>query len=663
MDTNCLSSLELPWVRALQKLATVFILLLPLWLSAQSSLASDLETEPNNTVEQADEIKDGVPIDGALGSADDTDIFAFEITSPIALMLQLSKQTRDIRYIYYTMFDEAGNTYAGGSVYNDGETTKFIGLEDPGIYYISVSGNGSFNASTDEYEVTVQFFDFSGTVESESNDTLATADPIPIQNGFISGHLHSSDDNDVFSFDQTIINHPGFTTYAIIDVNKYISDLRYLRYVVVDQDQVIYGGGTVYNNGRERKVIGIPSSGTYYVAVGGTDSFNTSLNEYTVAVERYYSTYFAVELEPNQTTLQSNYIYTQEPTYGHLYSSEDTDVYEMLIEADSKVELNIEKSFSDLRYINFELRNSAGDLISGGQVFNNSKITKLIGISEGGTYFLSILPRGFNTSTTRYVVEADYKDLSDIDQDGVVAHKDNCIKFANPDQVDTDHDGRGNVCDVDDDNDGVNDTDDAFPLDASEDKDTDNDGVGDNSDNCPTEANPNQIDTDNDGKGNACDGDDDNDGTPDDEDAFPLDYSEDTDSDRDGIGNNADTDDDNDGVEDNLDDFPTDPNEVLDTDRDGIGNNADEDDDGDGVVDTADDFPLDKTESKDTDNDGVGNNTDKDDDNDGFTDEAELAAGSDPLDPESTPASGIDSGLPIWLKYLLTRDKPQLSTN
>src|SRR5690606_16046904 len=54
-------------------------------------------------------------------------------------------------------------------------------------------------------------------------------------------------------------------------------------------------------------------------------------------------------------------------------------------------------------------------------------------------------------------------------------------------------------------------------------------------------------DMDGDSIADSCDTDNDNDGTPDDEDAFPLDGSEDTDTDGDGIGNNSDTDDDNDG--------------------------------------------------------------------------------------------------------------------
>jgi len=77
----------------------------------------------------------------------------------------------------------------------------------------------------------------------------------------------------------------------------------------------------------------------------------------------------------------------------------------------------------------------------------------------------------------------------------------------------------------------------------------------------------------------------DNDGIPDSEDAFPLDGGESADTDGDGIGNNADTDDDGDGVADSVDALPLDADETMDTDNDGIGNNADTDDDNDGYSD------------------------------------------------------------------------------
>ena len=114
--------------------------------------------------------------------------------------------------------------------------------------------------------------------------------------------------------------------------------------------------------------------------------------------------------------------------------------------------------------------------------------------------------------------------------------------------------------------------------------------------------------------------DSDDDGVLDTEDAFPFDSAESVDTDLDGMGNNSDNDDDNDGILDINDAFPLETAEWLDTDNDGIGNNSDIDDDNDGVLDTQDAFPQDMLESTDTDADGIGNNTDTDDDNDGVTD-------------------------------------------
>jgi hypothetical protein len=73
---------------------------------------------------------------------------------------------------------------------------------------------------------------------------------------------------------------------------------------------------------------------------------------------------------------------------------------------------------------------------------------------------------------------------------------------------------------------------------------TDGDGVLDISDNCPSIANADQQDTDAD----ACD--DDGDGVANSSDAFPLDATEAMDSDNDGVGNNSDLDDDDDGFTD-----------------------------------------------------------------------------------------------------------------
>ena len=71
---------------------------------------------------------------------------------------------------------------------------------------------------------------------------------------------------------------------------------------------------------------------------------------------------------------------------------------------------------------------------------------------------------------------------TDSDGDGITFNSDNCPLISNTDQLDTDGDGIGDVCDAD----------------------LDGDGITNISDNCPLESNTEQLDTDGDGLGDAC---------------------------------------------------------------------------------------------------------------------------------------------------------------
>ena len=135
-------------------------------------------------------------------------------------------------------------------------------------------------------------------------------------------------------------------------------------------------------------------------------------------------------------------------------------------------------------------------------------------------------------------------------------------------------------------------------------------------------------DIDGDGVPNNLDADDDNDGVPDVEDAFPLEPEEWEDKDADWIGDNLDADDDGDGVGDDQNKNGVPDHEELDFDGDGF-------DRAKSVL--WDVFPFDQNEWRDTDGDGVGDNTDADDDNDGFDDQQELRNDTDPLDKLSFP--------------------------
>jgi predicted outer membrane repeat protein len=192
------------------------------------------------------------------------------------------------------------------------------------------------------------------------------------------------------------------------------------------------------------------------------------------------------------------------------------------------------------------------------------------------------------------------------------------------------------------------------------------------------------IDSDGDGLSNSQDTDDDNDGVLDVADAYPLiAIGELGDVDKDGVpdacdeaclasGMTADTDNDNDGVEDSLDAFPFNDKEQVDTDGDGVGDNYetlnglninDKDSDADGLRDDKEVALGTNPLSSDSDLDGIIDGKDKfplvslgaleDSDGDGAPDECD----------DTCLASGMTAdrdGIPAYV--LLDQPQPEFAS-
>lgn len=191
---------------------------------------------------------------------------------------------------------------------------------------------------------------------------------------------------------------------------------------------------------------------------------------------------------------------------------------------------------------------------------------------------------------------------SDQDGDGVPDGEDNCPSVANPNQADSDRDGRGDACDV---------------------PDSDEDGVPNEEDNCPGISNAEQGDRDEDGVGDACDSDDgevdsDEDAVPDSNDTCPdhpnpyvphwdrgVYLQEDFDDD--GIGDPCDPDVEGDGIPNNEDPYNCRVDGPFELCPGAGGTSALDDDDGDSVNDFEDNCPpMPNPDQGDSNHDGIG---------------------------------------------------------
>lgn len=220
------------------------------------------------------------------------------------------------------------------------------------------------------------------------------------------------------------------------------------------------------------------------------------------------------------------------------------------------------------------------------------------------------------------------RSMLDMDGDSISDDIDNCIATPNTDQKNSDNDTYGDVCDTcaldplnDIDSDGIcGNIDNCKNQKNYDQKDTDKDGVGDVCDNCSNISNADQKDANKNGVGDVCE-DSDKDGKNDDSDNCPLiSNSNQTDSDTDGIGDVCDNcsnkfnkdqkDTDKDGIGDVCDNCINISNtNQLDTNKNGVGDVCElaPDQDQDGVLDTKDNcVSIKNTNQKDSDVDGAG---------------------------------------------------------
>ena len=289
--------------------------------------------------------------------------------------------------------------------------------------------------------------------EFEPNNSEQSAQSIELSEDIL-GNLSSSEDKDFFKLvsnepqsidvvfapnDGAFPSNVGYRIRVQDEFNNVIGSM--------DCDELVSCGssGIVFT-------IFLEGASPFFVLVQSTSDERHPEGQYMLSVKES-SRNEQPEKEPNETEEQAQSLMIGSPKIGHLSSAVDIDVFSFEFADRNVVEIDIFGG-AELRQSNtgfkMELRSADGILVAARACdsalnCDSGAVTLVAGVQGNAAYLLSV-----KTSQEGITPRGEYKlvlRIADQDFDRVLDVDDNCPEDANFDQLDSDFDSYGDVCD------------------------------------------------------------------------------------------------------------------------------------------------------------------------------------------------------------------------
>lgn len=301
-------------------------------LCMQMESAEHVELENNDVSAAATPVETGVAYTGSLLTQKDVDWYAFEIDAASEVNVQLGTSGSGSKTAAYAM-----------SVYGAQDGAELCTVSAPGNVQASETGALYLAAGTywvriargstwinEAYSLTVTALQ-NGVMEAESNNTLETANPVPV-NEDVHASFGREGDVDFFSFelDADAVVQPRLTFNP--------TDSNSKTYVIT-----LYGANRaelmkINVGGKESAKVVAPialKAGTYAVKVE-----NPRFVQQEYALRLVCMTVDAAESEPNDSVSLANALTPGAPVTGVLTTEDDVDVYKVVFEEQTTVTLS-----------------------------------------------------------------------------------------------------------------------------------------------------------------------------------------------------------------------------------------------------------------------------------------------------------------------------------
>jgi hypothetical protein len=364
------------------------------WLCVYTSL-ENIEIEANNTIDKA------TPIDNenfyrAAFYQGDTDYFLINLStdSIISLGYMSFSYNADMRLSVY----DSNNKLMASNISSNGEASYFsLGLST-GKYYLKCESAGDVDEKS-YYVVSYKIIEelpSTQTVQLEVNQQEQAV-------------INNLEDQSEFSF--TLDKKTGrkilFTASGYL--SKYHIELLNENQTVVDQINYLIPHPV--------ELEGIYPAGNYIIRVTPIETVDVT-SPFTLELKE---TNNQLELEPNNTCLQSTNFNTDQPMKGRLSSDADIDFYTFQLDTPRYLEMTV-SSFN--HHLNvFIYKDSEQNQIGSIKLFDKEEISQHMGLGVG-KYFLKVT--GIEENNYYYTIN-----IQSSNQTNIEIEPNNNIKFAN----------------------------------------------------------------------------------------------------------------------------------------------------------------------------------------------------------------------------------------
>jgi len=353
------------------------------------------ESEPNNHLEEAQELKIWETVEGYFQMEGDADWFRLVVDVPGRHLVRIDLSSIPEVDSFLSIFDASGKKLMTANSGGAGEPEAIINLcVSEGTYFIQL-GSSYENLLIPYALRTALIGSWQEGMEIEPNDRHQTANDLTVGQT-VRGYLHPSYDEDWYSF-------------SVAGQGKMLLQIGVSALPGVDTRIDVYDGTGVQSlkscndagAGEAEKIVNLVVSPGHYLAKVSSDTsaFNATF-EYTLHLESPGPWEGNMELEPNNERSTANTLQLDRVMTGYAFPDGDMDLYALTVPEPGPDILAIELSAVPGVDTTLELFNEEGDLLHRQEVRPAGEGEKIIrGNVFTGRYFVALHSTGANEET------------------------------------------------------------------------------------------------------------------------------------------------------------------------------------------------------------------------------------------------------------------------